>query len=240
MYRPISRPPAVIYCDFDGTVTQGDVIDMLLTELADPSWRLIEAEWEQGLIGSRECLARQISLIRGGWPAIEQRLRHVHLDPTFPAFAAWCKAKSLPLYLVSDGLERVINALLARARVTVDAVWANRLDESPTGELSIRFPYPTVDSSCLAGLCKCRVMTHQVGDALRVVIGDGRSDWCVAQRAEWLFAKSQLLVHCRAQGIACSAFENFDTIRLALTRWFDEERRSRGPHALRLAVTDAQ
>ncbi len=221
------NPPAVIYCDFDGTVTQGDVIDILLTELADPNWSRVEADWEQRRIGSRECLARQIPLIRGGWLAIEQRLQDIALDPTFPAFASWCKTEGLPLWIISDGLDRVISTLLARAHVTVDAVWANPLEESPSGELAIRFPYPSLDGTCRAGLCKCRVIARNAGDALRVVIGDGRSDWCGATRAEWLFAKSQLLVHCRAQGIACSAFEDFDAVRLALTNWLEKKRYTR-------------
>ncbi len=234
----MSHPPLVIYCDFDGTVTQGDVVDILLTELADPSWRAVEAEWEQGRIGSRECLARQIPLIRGGWPAIEQQLRHIDLDPTFPAFAAWCRAENVPLWVVSDGLDRVISTLLARAHITVDGVWANHLDESPAGTLSIRFPHPSVDGRCLAGLCKCQIIERGVGAALRVVIGDGRSDWCWAKHAEWRFAKSQLLTYCRAQGIACSTFEDFDTIRLALTRWLEKTRRPRRTAVPLSAVTN--
>lgn len=236
----MSRPPLVIYCDFDGTITQGDVIDVLLNELADPSWRLIETEWEQGRIGSRECLARQIPLIRGGWQAIEEQLQRIEIDPTFPAFAAWCKTEGLPLWIVSDGLDRVIHTLLARARVTPEAVWANHLDESPDGKLSIRFPYPSLDGTCRSGVCKCQAFERSGKETLRVVIGDGHSDWCWAQHAEWVFAKSQLLSYCRAQELACSTFEDFDTIRLALTNWLDTTRRTRRLTAPVSAVTDVR
>lgn len=212
------HPPVVIYCDFDGTVTQDDVTDTLLTELADPNWRRIEAEWEQGLIGSRECLARQIPLIRGGWRAIEERLPFVTLDPTFSAFGTWCRAENIPLRIVSDGIDRVIEVLLARANIQVDAIYANHLVESPAGELSLAFPYPAIGRVCSAGLCKCERMEGATDTPLRVVIGDGRSDLCLARCADWLFAKSWLLAHCRAEGIACIPFENFNTIRLAITR----------------------
>ena len=53
----------VVFCDFDGTITQLDVTDQILTQLAHPSWREIEQEWMLGLIGSRECLERQIALL---------------------------------------------------------------------------------------------------------------------------------------------------------------------------------
>ena len=60
-----------IFCDFDGTISQIDVVDFLLNRLAGPSWNEIEAEWLRGEIGSKECLARQIPLIQGGWKAVE-------------------------------------------------------------------------------------------------------------------------------------------------------------------------
>ena len=212
------HPPMVIYCDFDGTVTQDDVIDTLLIELADPSWRFVETEWEEGLIGSRECLARQIPLIRGGWKAIEKQLDAIALDPTFGDFARWCMAHHVPLRIVSDGIDRVIEVLLARANIQVDAIYANHLVESPAGELSLAFPYPSTQRGCNAGLCKCERMEDIADTPLRVVIGDGRSDVCWAHRADWLFAKSRLLTHCRAEGIACIPFENFNTVRLAIMR----------------------
>jgi len=225
------HPPVVIYCDFDGTVTQDDVTDTLLTELADPNWRLIEAEWEQGLIGSRECLARQTPLIRGGWRAIEERLSFIALDQTFSAFGTWCTIQGIPLRIVSDGIDRVIEVLLARANIQVDAIYANHLVESPAGELSLTFPYPSTQPGCSAGLCKCGRMEDATDPPLRVVIGDGRSDVCWARRADWLFAKSWLLAHCRAEGVACIPFENFNTVRLGIAR-----RLSRQRHLFRTAT----
>lgn len=210
------NPPIIVYCDFDGTVSQGDVVDRLLTELADPRWKEIETRWEQGLIGSRECLAQQIPLIRGGWPAIAEELRHVTLDPTFRAFAAWCRTHGVPLRIVSDGLDRVIHTLLVREEVTVEAIWSNHLEETPDGSLSISFPCPSEYVGCRAGLCKCQILDQAAPGALRVIIGDGQSDICWAQRADWLFAKSGLLAYCRAHRIPCTAFDQFDTIRSAL------------------------
>ena len=213
--------PVVVYCDFDGTITHDDVVDVLLDKLADPSWRDIEAQWEQGLIGSRECLARQIPLIRGGWEAIAASLQHVTLEPTFPAFAAWCRANAIPMRIISDGLDRVIHTLLARHRIVVDAVWANHLEESPTGQLSICFPYPSTDSRCDAGLCKCQGVNRTAPSSLSVVVGDGRSDWCWATHADWLFAKSSLLTYCRERQMRCQPFEDFKTIQGALESFLD-------------------
>ena len=219
----MTQPPIIVYCDFDGTATQVDVIDVLLTELAHPDWRLIEAEWQQGLIGSRECLRRQIALIRGGWKAIERQLRSIVIDPSFSAFAQWCALESIPLLIVSDGIDRVIETLLARENIRVDAVYANRLVESAASELSLVFPYASKRSGCSAGLCKCERLAMEFNESLRVVIGDGGSDFCWAPRADQLFAKSALQAHCHAENLVCTPFDNFDSIRLDLAAYLNRK-----------------
>ncbi len=57
-----------ISCDFGGTVTQEGIVEVLLTELVDPQWRRIEAEWQRDAIGSRECLALERIVSGWEWP----------------------------------------------------------------------------------------------------------------------------------------------------------------------------
>ena len=52
------------FLDFDGTIATSDVVDMVLEKFADKKWRDIEKEWQSGKIGSRECLTRQIELLK--------------------------------------------------------------------------------------------------------------------------------------------------------------------------------
>ena len=53
-----------VFVDFDGTISLEDTTDVILERFADPEWRTVEAEWLAARIGSRECLARQIDLVR--------------------------------------------------------------------------------------------------------------------------------------------------------------------------------
>ncbi len=208
------RQKVTVFCDFDGTVTMTDTTKGLLAALADPSWMVIETDWEQGRIGSRECLAKQIPLIRGGWSAIEGVLKTVSLDPTFAGFASWCDAEGIDLIIVSDGLDRVIQWLLARERIQVKDIWSNRLVAAEHKPLSVAFPHPPIERDCQAGLCKCQILAQAA--ALRVVIGDGLSDLCWASRADYCFAKGRLLELCRAQRIACRAFKDFSSVQRAV------------------------
>jgi len=83
------------FCDFDGTITKGDTTDLLLETLADESWKAIEARWENGEIGSRQCMSMQVPLIRGGWPAILSVLENVEIDKSFAPFVTWCRMRGI-------------------------------------------------------------------------------------------------------------------------------------------------
>lgn len=205
-----------VYCDFDGTITRQDVVDLLLESLADPSWRELEERWESSEISSRECMARQIPLIRGGWAAIRLVLDQVEIDPTFVHFVSWCRANGIPVRIVSEGIDRVIHTLLEREQIRVDQVSASHLIEAPDGSLSLTFPGESDGSSCQAGLCKCRFFAEPRGGSTRVFIGDGRSDFCCATKPDLLFARSRLLDYCRRNHIECTAFEDFAAVTEAL------------------------
>src|SRR5947208_12784471 len=59
----LDEPSPIVFCDFDGTITQVDVTDAILERLADPQWRDLERAWVRGEIGSRERLARQMAVV---------------------------------------------------------------------------------------------------------------------------------------------------------------------------------
>lgn len=210
------NPPLEIYSDFDGTITRGDTIDVLLERLADPSWKEVEQRWERGEIGSRECMALQVPLLRGGWQAVTEVLDDVEVDPTFAGFAKWCRQQGIPLRVVSDGIDRVIHYLLARQGIKVDFVWANRLVEAQDGSLSLLFPYAVAEKKiCGSGVCKCKIVGNS-RNPLKVVIGDGRSDFCWAGEADLLYAKSKLITHCQNNNLPYVAYEDFNAIRSSL------------------------
>ena len=206
-----------VFSDFDGTITTRDTVDVLLTELADPSWEEVEEEWVQGRIGSRECMAKQIPLIRGGWNKVREILDELTISEGFVEFVDWCKDRLIPVAVVSDGLDRVIQYVLDKHRIRVDRIYANHLEESASGEFSLHFSAAPRLAGCQSGVCKCQIAGQAGGyQTIRVVIGDGRSDFCWSKEADLLFAKSKLIDHCMSQGIPHNPFDNFFEVKDAL------------------------
>jgi len=205
-----------VYCDFDGTITSGDTIDVLLEHLADPAWEQIEERWVKGEIGSRECMRLQVPLIKGGWEAIRTVLDDVKIDPSFRKFAAWCRSNGVSLKVVSDGIDKVIHHILKREGIHVDNVWANHLVEHEDGTLELTFPHAPQIAGCSSGLCKCKILSSGSNRYIKAVVGDGRSDFCWVADADLVFAKKSLLKHCRAAGIKATAYEDFTAVRAVL------------------------
>ena len=100
-----------VICDFDGTISTVDVTDRLLEAYADREWVEIEAEWKSGDIGSRECLSRQLAILRATSADIDALVDTIHIDAHFTAFAEFCAAQTIPLIIVSDGLDGVITRI---------------------------------------------------------------------------------------------------------------------------------
>src|SRR6266481_2104042 len=208
-----------VLCDFDGTVTSEDTVDLLLERLADPAWRILEERWVRGEIDARECMAGQVALIRGGAAAIRRVLGEVQVEPTFAPFVTWCRRRGIRLRIVSGGIDLVIHDLLAREGVAVDEIWAPRLLEHQDGRLALEFPPSLGRSRCGSDFCKCSLFEPSASRPLRILIGDGRSDFCCAHWADRVFARSQLIAYCRAHAVEFLRFENFSGIRRTIERW---------------------
>ena len=206
-----------LFVDFDGTISVGDTTDRILERFADPSWLAVEADWVAGRIGSRECLARQIDLVRATPEALDAFAASSAIDPHFAGFAALCAANGLPVSVVSDGLDRVAAAMLGRAGVKVPII-ANHLDWLGADRWRLGFPHAREDCRAAAGHCKCTTLAAEP-DGLRVLIGDGRSDFCAAASADLVIAKGALAHYCGNNAIPFEPFVDFAGATTVLVRW---------------------
>jgi len=206
-----------VLCDFDGTVSMRDTMDTLLERYGLPAWRAIEEDWKRGRVGSRTCMQRQVRLLQLDRATLDQHLDQQEVDPDFVAFVAWTRARRLPVTIVSDGLDYAIERILANNGVTGLPVVANRLRLTARGW---RLSSPHQATSCLSGTCKCacaaRARTEPHSRVL--LIGDGRSDFCVASSADFVLAKGALIDHCRSHGIPHAPICGFGDV-ISLLPW---------------------
>jgi 2,3-diketo-5-methylthio-1-phosphopentane phosphatase len=200
-----------ISCDFDGTITLTDTVNALLSEFAEPEWLKIEDDWCAGKFGSRECLTQQTKLLRIMPDVLDAYLDDVAVDPDVKGFFDDCLIQGLPVTVVSDGYDWAIRRVLSRIGVRGVPIIANRLVHVGGDRWAVLFPHSA--QNCGSGVCKCAAANAQ---SQMVHIGDGRSDMCVSDLADIVFAKGRLLQSRTERGLDSTPFERFHQIRAKL------------------------
>jgi 2-hydroxy-3-keto-5-methylthiopentenyl-1-phosphate phosphatase len=208
-----------VYVDFDGTIAPDDPTDSIFAKFADPYWRVIEDEWQQGRASSWETMQRQVALIRATPDELDAYVASMRIDPGFRDFVRVCSSRGASITVVSDGLDRVVGAVLANAGLDLP-YRANAL--TPVGDNRWQLKFPHKKNSCISrmGNCKC---SHQASaaDALHVMVGDGRSDFCIAEHSHLVLAKGRLIDHCREQSLPHVAMTDFKGVTGFMAGWLD-------------------
>lgn len=201
------NPDFFVAIDFDGTIVSRDVTDEVIQRFSRPGWEIPERLWVEGKIGSRECLSTQISLLSASIDEVLNYIDKMRIDPAFPAFVDFLRDASIPFAIISDGFQGFIKRLFLNSGLDeIPPVVANDIRETPTG-LEAIFPY--AEEHCSSGTCKCAAASKLGGGLPVVLIGDGRSDFCLARNAAYVLSKGKLSVFCTENSIHGQTFKDF-------------------------------
>lgn len=217
----MSQPGWTILCDFDGTVSVEDVIDSLLDRFGRAGWEVLEMDWRAGRIGSRECMAGQVDLLQMSRAELDAHLDGLWIDHAFPGFVAMAREKQVPIRVVSDGLDYAIHRILGRYGLDDLPLAANHLaSATPPKQWQLSSPFRA--EGCRSGTCKCACVEQaRSSSGKTLLIGDGASDFCAADRVDFVFAKHRLIEHCRAAGIPYMPITGFEDAIDLLPRLLD-------------------
>ena len=223
MRRLLKVRPTEVYCDFDGTITCLDATDAVLETFALPAWREWEARWVRGEITSQECLARQIELIQADRDTLIEFAADLPIDEGILTLDRRCSEHGVPLTIVSDGIDLLVEAVLRRHGLLHLPVFSNHLRWIESGRPTLSFPFAEKECESGAGTCKCALtLPADLRSSRPVYIGDGRSDQCVSAKMQTVFAKGTLRDWCERTGIPCIPFE---TLAEVAERLFVKEAR---------------
>lgn len=214
----MTHAQAVVFLDFDGTITLRDATDAILEAFADRRWLEIEEAWVAGRIGSRECLAAQIDLVTATQEQIDGVLDGLAVDPGLARLLDVCATSRLPVHIISDGfdycIERILrrpdqrySSLLSGAHIVSSALRANG------ARWHAAFPHPV--ETCAHGCATCKPAAMErlnPAGAMTVFVGDGFSDRHAAACADVVFAKDKLATFCEQASIPYVRFDTLETV----------------------------
>ena len=207
-----------VLCDFDGTVAQDDVGDLLFETFATDEARGAVDEWMRGEISSRQCLEREAAAARCCPTTLKNFLSERRLDPYFKDFHDFAKQRGIEVVVLSDGLDSYIEQMLIRNGLGGIEFFANRLRID--GEsLHVEFPWYDMLECTECGCCKTyHLMRYKEDGYFVVYVGNGLSDRCPCESADLVLAKGELLAHCRAKKIGAVEFKNFRDVEREVLR----------------------
>ena len=204
----------ILVSDFDGTITKKDTLSKFLEDYADPKWLDIENDWRDGKFGSQECLVRQFALVPRLCPElIDEFLETVEIDEWFIRFCTKAREHSMPVVILSDGLDYFINKILERHNIDFINVITNHAYFNEYGKFILEFPNDSKHCTNGAGTCKCKVVKN-LKKLYKTVyyVGDGASDFCVSKVPDIVFAKAGLAEYCDNNSIKYAKYNNYKTI----------------------------
>ena len=212
--------------DFDGTLSVGDTVDAMLERFADNRWEELETDWLDGKITAIECMKQQLDLVEVDQVTLENFFRGIQLDASFIPFHRYISQFS-KVAIVSDGLDHAIDVATRNAAIPAMPIYANKLNFKPNG-VSISYPYQNPDCKAGNGVCKCQIaeqLSAGVGGPV-VLVGDGKSDYCLAKYADVVFAKGKLITHCEQENIPFRRFQTFAEVLEVVKHWDIAKKRS--------------
>lgn len=217
--NPLLTRKPVIFCDFDGTITENDNIIAIMKHFQPPGWETTVADTLNRKLSIREGVGKLFaSLSTANKDEIIQfALQNARIRNGFDAFLSYCRSHQVPFFVTSGGIDFFVYPLLEPFHIEQSHIYCNQSDFSGN-TIKIIWPYPC-DGHCNkdCGMCKPRIMRNfNPNTYFRIVIGDSVTDFESAKLADLVYARSRLLEKCQKDGIPCVPFEDFHAIRLHL------------------------
>jgi 2-hydroxy-3-keto-5-methylthiopentenyl-1-phosphate phosphatase len=209
----------VVLCDFDGTITTVDTAEWVLAKYALGDWRLFDRQFDDGEISLEECLNRAFSLVKTSEKQILEVLEQVvNFRPNFKKLAEYCRARHVPLIIVSAGIDFVIEHFL-KLNNCMDLVEVHSAKTTFNAN-SIRFTFPPLLDTTSDNFKHDRVRHYQSQGMKVIYVGNGSADYAAVKDADYSFAikGSRLAKLCKDDGIPCTNMTDFQDIVDAISK----------------------
>lgn len=203
------RAARTIVLDFDGTITENDLLDRIAREFGDPAvYQEVENGLHDGTITLQECITREYEPVTLALEdAVSWVLDEVRVRPGLPKLVALAQAEGWHVTVLSSGFEELIRPVLAAVGVDDIEVLANSVDARAEG-WRVRWRDETVCAACNEA-CK---RSGLPGDGEIVYVGDGISDHCAALASDRIFATRGLARYLAGRDIPYEPFDDFHDV----------------------------
>ena len=214
------RQPAVL-TDFDDTAAAQNVAELLLHEFGHPSWTEVRERFRAGELSLKDYQEATFLRMQADKDAMQSYVRaHAHFRPHFNELSAFCRAHSIPMCIISQGLDFYIQALLDGCGQTEMPVYAVATEFDGQGRVcGYRYDFAYPDAPHLGNSKALIVRRFQEQGHHVFFMGDGRSDFEAGEVADTVFAHRQMAAMCDEAGIKFAPFTDFGPVLQAVQQY---------------------
>ncbi len=206
-------PKYVILSDFDGTIVIEDTALLILNLYGSGNWRKYDNQLLKGEITLEECLTKQFSTLKVPRETILKVLdSKIVFRPSFNKLALFCEEFSIPLMIVSAGLDFIIEFFLNKIETKNHIPIVSGISKyTSTG---ISFEFPTKKHEISRNFKEDLVLDYQEKGYNVLYIGDGSGDFYAAKKADIVYSvkDSELSRLCMKNKMQFYIFSDFNTI----------------------------
>jgi len=205
-----------IFCDFDGTITLKDLSDELFKSYGN--FQLYNSMLRKNEISIYEYWKMTFNTLPSNFSIkdLENFALQQEIDTYFYDFCIFCKQNTIPISIVSDGYIEYINPILKKLNLDFVNVFSNRLIFADS--IMPVFNGATESCKCPCASCKRNViLNNSSDDDIIIFVGDGYSDFCVAEHSDIIFAKRYLAKYCTENKIPHYYFKSFFDVKKILS-----------------------
>jgi 2-hydroxy-3-keto-5-methylthiopentenyl-1-phosphate phosphatase len=200
-----------VFIDFDGTITVKDVGNEFFRRFGDElkSLDLVD-KWKTEEISGRDLMIGEAASVRVEKDQAVKFISEFEVADGFKEFLKFCQENSIPVLVVSDGLDFYIEEIFRRNQIDGVPFVSNHVIFADS-TIKLEFPYESSCTKCAN--CKAfHILTNSADDEAIVYIGNGFSDRCAVEYSDVVFAKGDLLKYCEQKNITYYPFETFHDV----------------------------
>lgn len=201
----------VLFCDFDGTITEKDNIVDIMKQFSPGAWKEIVQDILSQNKTIRNGVGELFATISSGKKAdiVQYVLENAKIRDGFADFVRFTREKKIKLLITSGGIDFFVYPMLEPYQLH-DQIYCNsaRFDQST---IQITWPHPCdehCDVDC--GMCKTSIIRSYPSEQyFKVVIGDSITDLAGAKIADYTIARSFLQEKCEELQLPHASFQTF-------------------------------
>ena len=198
----------LVQCDFDDTITVGNVGAALVEAYGSEGWRQIEEDYRAGKYSVEECNIRKYATVRASREDIEYFVRRqTEVRDAFAEFVSYCQEQGVRLVIVSCGLDVYIKPILCKFGLDMLEMNSGRAHFGADG-ISVEYLDPS-GMPLFRGFKESYVRHFKKNGYTVVYFGDGASDIAASQEADYVIARSSLRESLVAQELPHYDFETY-------------------------------